>query len=209
MEAFDLLNRLARLSDPHSAAERVIETAAHHFHATAVAVFSREQGRMALVNGRGIDSPILDLVERLWRSQREELLAGKAFRAPATDVEPRRTGSFVLAPVLDDGTLWGLLYVEAPTTRFQEPQDTDAVATLCTQLASSLSATDAEDFLGRASTAEVARQQLLVLLERHEWNLARVARELGVTRATIYNRLARHGIERRRIPKTVPRPRPA
>jgi hypothetical protein len=49
--------------------------------------------------------------------------------------------------------------------------------------------------------AEEARLQLLTLLERNEWNIAHVARLLGVTRRTVYMRLHSFGIERRRVPK--------
>jgi hypothetical protein len=49
--------------------------------------------------------------------------------------------------------------------------------------------------------AEEARLQLLALLERNEWNIAHVARLLGVTRRTVYMRLQSFGIERRRVPK--------
>jgi transcriptional regulator of acetoin/glycerol metabolism len=48
---------------------------------------------------------------------------------------------------------------------------------------------------------EEARLQLLSLLERNEWNLAKVARLMGVTRRTVYMRLRSFGIERRRVPK--------
>lgn len=49
--------------------------------------------------------------------------------------------------------------------------------------------------------AEATRLQLLSLLERNDWNIARVARLLGVTRRTVYMRLRSFGIERRRVPK--------
>jgi hypothetical protein len=48
---------------------------------------------------------------------------------------------------------------------------------------------------------------LRTLLETHEWNVARVARELGVTRMTIYNRMKRLGIERERVRKSESRRR--
>ena len=51
--------------------------------------------------------------------------------------------------------------------------------------------------------AEIERQRLLSALERHEWNIARVARLIGVTRRTIYLRLKRYKIDRRRVPKTL------
>jgi DNA-binding NtrC family response regulator len=55
---------------------------------------------------------------------------------------------------------------------------------------------------------EIERQRLLAALQRNEWNIARVARLLGVTRRTIYLRLARHEIPRRRVPKSLKAARP-
>jgi transcriptional regulator of acetoin/glycerol metabolism len=52
------------------------------------------------------------------------------------------------------------------------------------------------------------RERLLLSLNRYEWNLSRVARDIGVTRRTIYLRLKKYGIERRRVPKTPPRRKP-
>ncbi len=42
---------------------------------------------------------------------------------------------------------------------------------------------------------------MLSLLERNDWNIAVVARLMGVTRRTVYMRLRSFGIERRRVPK--------
>jgi transcriptional regulator of acetoin/glycerol metabolism len=49
--------------------------------------------------------------------------------------------------------------------------------------------------------APPSRLQMLSLLERHEWNIAEVARLLSVTRRTVYMRLRSFGIERKRVPK--------
>jgi transposase-like protein len=49
-------------------------------------------------------------------------------------------------------------------------------------------------FDGTTPTAAMLR-----LLERNEWNVARVARMIGVTRATVYNRLRRAGAVRKRL----------
>lgn len=51
------------------------------------------------------------------------------------------------------------------------------------------------------TSREAARDELITLLESQEWNVARVARVLGVTRMTIYNRLRRHAIPRLKVPK--------
>ena len=52
-----------------------------------------------------------------------------------------------------------------------------------------------------ANPTEETRLQLLSLLERHEWNIAEVARLLKVTRRTVYMRLRSFGIERKHVPK--------
>jgi DNA-binding NtrC family response regulator len=49
------------------------------------------------------------------------------------------------------------------------------------------------------------REKLLLLLNRNEWNIARVARLMGVTRRTVYLRLQRYNIPRERVPKSRPR----
>ena len=55
--------------------------------------------------------------------------------------------------------------------------------------------------------ATVTPQHLL--LNRNEWNIARVARLMGVTRRTVYLRLQRYGIPRERVPRTRTRVRTA
>src|SRR5947207_2495508 len=61
---------------------------------------------------------------------------------------------------------------------------------------------DLDQFVGIRSD-EVERHRLVELLKRNEWNLARVARVLGVTRRTVYMRLKRYDIARQKVPKTV------
>jgi hypothetical protein len=61
---------------------------------------------------------------------------------------------------------------------------------------------DLDQFVGIRSD-EVERHRLIELLKRNEWNLARVARVLGVTRRTVYMRLKRYDIARQKVPKTV------
>jgi hypothetical protein len=210
MESFDLVQRLAGLGEPLQAAERAVAAATAYFSARVVAALAREHERMVLVTGRGVEPGILDAIGRTWTSRHTELVAGRALHGPAFEMEPtQRQGVFVLAPVMEGSYTSGLLYVQTDEVRFREARDIDALAQFSRLLAGSLSLTGRpalQDFLERTPADEVARQQLLVLLERHEWNIASVARLLGVTRATIYNRLERHGLERVRVPKTLRRP---
>jgi transcriptional regulator of acetoin/glycerol metabolism len=61
-------------------------------------------------------------------------------------------------------------------------------------------------YLERTPVEDMEREKLLLLLNRNEWNIARVARLMGVTRRTIYLRLQRYNIPRERVPKTRLRP---
>jgi transcriptional regulator of acetoin/glycerol metabolism len=54
-------------------------------------------------------------------------------------------------------------------------------------------------FLEHVSPQDLARQRLLTLLDKHGWNIAAVARAEGVSRLTVYRRMAGYGIERKRI----------
>ena len=62
-----------------------------------------------------------------------------------------------------------------------------------------------ETYLKRTPVEDMEREKLLLLLNRNEWNIARVSRLMGVTRRTIYLRLQRYNIPRERVPKTRPR----
>jgi transcriptional regulator of acetoin/glycerol metabolism len=57
--------------------------------------------------------------------------------------------------------------------------------------------------LEEMTSDELTKEQLRQALARHEWNLSAVARRLGVTRRTVYMRMARFGIARKRIPKSA------
>jgi transcriptional regulator of acetoin/glycerol metabolism len=63
-----------------------------------------------------------------------------------------------------------------------------------------------EAYLERTPVEDMEREKLLLLLNRNEWNIARVARLMGVTRRTIYLRLQRYNIPRERVPKGRLRP---
>jgi DNA-binding NtrC family response regulator len=61
---------------------------------------------------------------------------------------------------------------------------------------------DLDTYLEQTPLGDIQRQKLLLLLDRHDWNIARVARLMGITRRTVYLRLRRYGIPRERRYKT-------
>ena len=47
-----------------------------------------------------------------------------------------------------------------------------------------------------AAVSELETQMIEDALRRHDWNISRVSRELGLTRRGLYLKLARYGIEK-------------
>jgi Bacterial regulatory protein, Fis family/GAF domain len=186
-----------------SLAEKTLDAVADFADARSAALFLREQQGMRLFASLDIDRSGLEDVARTWARSRAALTRGQIV------VDQRVEGTSAVAPVLNAERLAGLLYVRTGEPRFADDRDRKALAQFASIAAIALSAPDeppvgdaaVEQYLGRTVADDVARRQLLVLLERCEWNIAHVARLVGVTRATVYNRIARLGIERRHVPK--------
>ncbi len=111
----------------------------------------------------------------------------------------------------EGGPLRGLLYVELHAA--SEIRPLRPLRALSEILASALAPADAPERAAEAPPARILPSQpaplpdepqsanLVFLLEHNEWNVSRVARLLGVTRMTVYNRLRRAGVGRKRVPK--------
>ena len=190
-------------------------------------MFSREGDRVTLFASRGIDQTVLDSVQSTWAKVRESLERGETFYVPDRSAERRipkaetETGvsSFVIVPVIDQETLVALLYVDSHDPHFCEVHDLARLTKFSRIVAKAVldsgapterparSREDAwETYLERTPVEDMEREKLLLLLNRNEWNIARVARLMGVTRRTIYLRLQRYNIPRERVPKTRLRP---
>lgn len=177
--------------DPEGQARKLLDHVVARCKARAAAVVMVDSDELASFTGE-VPLSRLTALERLWKAEARDLRAGR----------PVLNGSFSVLPLMDGKELTGLLFVEGGVT--PEMKNTAVVA-----LAAALKA--ARERLARpASTqpemlagAEIERRRLVAALDRHEWNIARVARLAGVTRRTIYLRLKRYDIDRRRVPKTL------
>jgi hypothetical protein len=199
-------------SDDMSLADRTLEAVAEFSNARCAALFLREQERMRLFASRDADASVFETVAESWLNSRAALVKGELI------IKHDATGSRAIVPILADERLTGLLYVKTDELRFSDDRDLKALVNFARIAAMALFAPPeipipqaaVELYLERTASDDVARQQLLVLLEKHEWNIAQVARLMGVTRATIYNRLAKLGIKRRHVPKAAsPKRQPA
>jgi len=187
-------------ADPRLSLEATLGLLMAHTHASSVGVFLG-QGDVELVSAREVDQSGLDRVRQTWAHESDRLRDGR----------PVWQGTWCVWPVPGErGTV--LIYVAAegqlklPSVRetiaalgslFETAVELDSLAARLPQVAEGV----IDAYLEATPTHGVERRQLLAVLNRHEWNLSRVARVLGVTRVTVYKRMARLGIQRLRVRK--------
>lgn len=150
-----------------------------------------------LVISRALDQQALDTVRGMWPDAPRSTLTG----SPFFGVDVGR--AFMVLPCLAPAIM-GLLYVE--TTGPMPRVPAGHLGTFSALLGNALS-----DLFGPGgrelegvepgTVSDAERANLAVLLERNEWNVSRVARVLGVSRMTVYNRMARLRIPRERMKK--------
>jgi len=226
----DLIDQFADLvvgaDDPRRLAERTLEVVMSLSNGRSGAVFSREGERMTLFASRGIDQHVLEAVETIWTRFRDTLQKGELFYVPDRTADRRlkkeaeRGGptSFAVVPVFEGENLISLLYVDSLDPHFCTAHDLERLKKFSRIVAKAVGESGTttqtvearaeawEAYLERTPVEDMEREKLLLLLNRNEWNIARVARLMGVTRRTIYLRLQRYNIPRERVRKTRMRP---
>lgn len=209
MDIIRLFPRGTQVGQLNPAALRTVEAAGAYFRARTVVALGAERGTFTLLAASGGSDGCVKALLRVATARRNDLEQGHALSGRAQEVETNPTGSFVLAPAIDGEQLVGVLYVETDGPALSGPKDLGVLGQFCRLLVTALEepVIGAPSVLAGERSDEAACQQLLTLLELHEWNIARVARELHTTRTTIYKRLERYGATRRRVPKTARRPR--
>jgi hypothetical protein len=211
--------------DPRRLAERTLEVVMSLSNGRSGAVFTCTESSdgVNLFASRGIDQAVLDIIPAVWRSQGDSLRQGETLYVADRDLERRvrlpasAPASFAVVPVFDDETLVALLYVDGLEAHFCDAQGLERlgkfsriIAKAATDVATPAPAVRSteswEAYLERTPIEDMEREKLLLLLNRNEWNIARVARLMGVTRRTVYLRLQRYGIPRERVARTRLRP---
>jgi transcriptional regulator with GAF, ATPase, and Fis domain len=188
-----------------------------HLRARRVALFSRELDWMHLFASRAVDQAVIDAVSRVWEAHRKQLEDDQPVVLPSLRQPPEPAlraalsgaETLVVLPVAGRDRLVGLLYMDSRKAFTREQlaaaRQLARIAAVALRLPPAKLIGGADGpvgaYLARVSPDEILRDQLLRLLEDEEWNIARVARLLRVSRVTIYNRLRRFSIERKRVPK--------
>ena len=213
MQIFELFPKRDRAGQL-PAAERTVAAASAYFQARAVVALRADRRGFSPLAARGIPDEVVKALLRLVGARRPDLESGRALSGKADELEKGLRGTFLLAPAIDEDELRGVLYVQTDAQGLEDPKDLAALGQFCRLLATALD-DDAvrlpalSGLMQDGPLGDTEGRGLVALLEQHEWNIARVARELGTTRTTIYKRLERQGAERRRVPKTARRPTPA
>jgi transcriptional regulator with GAF, ATPase, and Fis domain len=221
----DLIDQFTELvvgaDDPRRLAERTIEVVLSLVNGRSGAVFSCSDDAVTLFASRGIDQAVLDTVPAVWAAHGDALRNGENVYVPDRLAErglpepdgPRPPASFAVVPVFEDEMLLAVLYVDSLEPHFCDTHDLERLTKFSRIIAKAVnentssskgrgSGEDWEAYLERTPVEDMEREKLLLLLNRNEWNIARVARLMGVTRRTIYLRLQRYNIPRERVPKS-------
>jgi transcriptional regulator with GAF, ATPase, and Fis domain len=217
----DLIDQFTELvvgaDDPRRLAERTLEVVMSLLNGRSGAVFTCDP-QPVLLASRGIDQSVLDTVPFVWKAQEAAFRRGETFYVADRATERRRPhgserlgpASFAIAPIFQADALLALLYVDSHEPHFCDTHDLERLNKFSRIIAKSVTETaphrgsgpDAwETYLERTPVEDMEREKLLLLLNRNEWNIARVARLMGVTRRTVYLRLQRYNIPRERVPK--------
>jgi hypothetical protein len=174
--------------DPRRSADRILTRLVQIYQAQGGAILCPQEGRVEIWLSAGLSLGAVAELPVRWEDHREALEAGRSVVEPGYALLPATLGEELVAA----------LY-------FAQPQG-HAVADARLFGSAIAQAVVASKSAGpirvrEVSPTEEARLQLLSFLERHEWNIAEVARLLSVTRRTVYMRLQSFGIERKHVPK--------
>src|SRR5712692_10968374 len=190
--------RIMVARDPRRSADTMLEFLMGVNGAGGAAVFTVEPEPRLFV-GRGIGQEALDWTRDRWQQERESLSKGRF----------SRSDDCILVPVMRREHVVALLYLKTSELDMGSLAEVlGLIADAVTRSAhKTVPSSSVESYLEQTSAEEIQRRKLLILLDHFEWNVARVARELKVTRTTVYKRLAAWHIPRKRVPKDARTPR--
>jgi Bacterial regulatory protein, Fis family len=183
--------------DPHQSADIILGFLMGVNGARAGAIFSADGG---LLVGHSISQAALDWTLRTRQQDEAALRQGRL----------SRSDECFLVPVTRGDRLVALVYLGTTQLDLESIAEISGpIADAVTRSAHQASSSPVESYLEQTPAREIERRKLLLLLDRHEWNVARVAREMEVTRTTVYKRLEAFGIVRKRVAKDGRSPLPS
>jgi len=185
----DSMLALLVADDPRRSADRILTRLVQIHQAQGGAILRPSAGHVEIWLSAGLSLGAVAELPVRWADHREALEAGRAILEPGFALLPAKLGEELVAA----------LYLAQPLG--QTVADARLFGTAIAQAVLASQQAEGPSRVPELNPTEEARLQMLSLLERHEWNIAEVARLLSVTRRTVYMRLRSFGIERKRVPK--------
>lgn len=224
MRDADLFERLAEIvvvaHDSRRLGDRLLELVLAMTRGRSAAVFKPGGKALRLLLSRGIDQDAIEAVQSIWARFRPALEAGEKFYVADRESDRRLAKldlggapSLVLLPVIEEGALVAMLFVDSARSGFCNPNDLDRIGRLSRIVARLVKNGEPEpaateqavvrDYLERTPLGDMQREKTMLLLDQNDWNIARVSRLMNVTRRTIYLRLARYGVTPEKARKSL------
>lgn len=173
--------------DPRRSADRILGRLVQIHRARGGAILRPRDSQVDVWLSAGLSLASLGELPVRWADHVRALVAGRSVVEPA----------FALLPAMLGDEMVAAIYLAQP-----ESASLGDTRVFGAAIAQAVRAADGSVAAAPGlQPVQETRLQLLSLLERNDWNIARVARLLGVTRRTVYMRLQSFGIERRRVPK--------
>jgi hypothetical protein len=167
--------------------------------ARGVAVLRRTAGRrLRVLASDRLTQASLNYLHKLWAGDFHVIASGCVHADTAGPADSLH----VVIPCVSGDSVLGVLYLETPAAALPPMDALYALGTVAGVLLGDRRSAPRRPTTARPGTPLaplVEAANLRALLQRHEWNIARVARLLGVTRMTIYNRLRRHQVRREHV----------
>lgn len=176
--------------DPQQTADTILAFLMGVNGARSGAIYSVGQ-ELRLFVGHRIGQDALEYAKARWLTDHVSLRQGRL----------SRSDDRFLVPILKGDRLVAIVFLTAGQLDLGSIGEVAALIGEATLRSGPATPSPVEEYLEKTPAEEIERRKLMILLERHEWNVARVARELQVTRTTIYKRLESFGISRKRVLK--------
>jgi len=211
-----------RTNSERYVAERALAAVKSLTNARTAAVFRFDDTPLSLFASVSADQNTLHLASTIWAIQHDTLNRGEMFYSPElhTDrrlsplsVPPRGLPSALcVVPAFHGETLAALLYVDSLEPYFCTRHDQQRLSDLCALVGEAMGGGRIDELKHHSESwaqyLEASdpvfnreRDELLLLLNRTDWNIARVARMLSVSRRTLYVRLEKYRIPREHVQK--------
>jgi|SRR5579862_2121786 len=187
-DLFGAIRGVIEESEPSKGARTATAFLARLCRCSTAGAWAEERGALRLLASHQLDQDAIDVVNEAWPPYRHRLRRG----------ERLATSQGLIVPLAAEEEFVGVLYLRADLPSNIDLRRCGALLDLLGKLVRISPAPEEawRTTVRSVDPLEIEREQLVYLLEKSEWNIARAARAKGVTRPTIYSWMRRLGVKR-------------